>query len=57
MEAMTRPVGHELSTLLSSAASGDEVAFGRIVSTHHEEMYGICMVICRDRARAEEAVH
>ena len=53
---MTRPASRELPGLLSSAASGDEVAFGRIVAAHQAEMYGISVVVCRDRALAEEAV-
>jgi RNA polymerase sigma factor (sigma-70 family) len=56
MEAMIRPVSRELPGLISSAASGDEVAFGRIVGAHHAEMYSICVVVCRDRGLAEEAV-
>ncbi len=53
---MTRFASAELTGLISDAASGDEVAFGRIVATHHGEMYSIAVVVCRDRALAEEAV-
>ena len=41
---------------VASAVAGDEVAFARIVSTHHGEMYRICVFVCRDTAMAEEAV-
>jgi len=53
---MTRLASRELPGLILSAASGDEIAFGRIVATHQAEMYGISVVICRDRVLADEAV-
>ena len=41
--------------LLASAASGDEVAFRRIVTEHHDDMRRVCMAIADDRAIADEA--
>jgi len=46
----------DLGRIVESAAEGDEVAFGRIVAALQEQMYCICMVVCRDRSLAEEAV-
>ncbi len=56
MEAMSGAAGYELQGTLASAAAGDEVAFGRIVSEYHGELYAICILVCRDRSMAEEAV-
>jgi RNA polymerase sigma factor (sigma-70 family) len=56
MEAMTKALDPDISAAIASAAAGDDLAFGRIVATHHNEMYSICVVICRDRPLAEEAV-
>lgn len=46
----------DLGRIVESAAEGDEVAFGRIVAAYQQQMYCICMVVCRDRPLAEEAV-
>jgi hypothetical protein len=40
MEAMSRAADHDLSSVISSAAAGDEVAFRRIVMPCQEELYG-----------------
>lgn len=56
MEAMTTGADRDLSAVVASAAAGDDAAFGRIVAAHHEQMYSICVVICRERPMAEEAV-
>ena len=42
---------------VASAATGDEVAFARIVAAYHDDMARICFVICRDTALAQEAAH
>jgi RNA polymerase sigma-70 factor (ECF subfamily) len=57
MEAMTRAFDHVLARTLASAVQGDDVAFARIVAAHHAEMFSICVLVCRDRTMAEEAVH
>ena len=41
--------------LLSSAISGDEIAFRRIISEHHEDMRRVCLAISGDHAIADEA--
>jgi RNA polymerase sigma factor (sigma-70 family) len=46
----------DLGSIVESAARGDEIAFGRIVAAYQEQMYSICVVMCRDRSLAEEAV-
>ena len=56
MEAMTKTADRDLSVALASAAAGDDIAFGSIVAAHQNEMYSICVVVCRDRLMAEEAV-
>ena len=38
------------------AASGDEVAFARIVRAYHDDMTRVCFVICGDLDVADEAV-
>ena len=53
---MTKALDPDLSAAIASAAAGDDLAFGRIVAAHHNEMYSICVVICRERPLAEEAV-
>lgn len=44
-------------TLVTQAASGDEVAFARIVAAHHDDMARVAYVVCRDPQMAQEAVH
>lgn len=40
----------------TSAAAGDELAFGHIITAHHEDMRGVCQAISGDAAIADEAV-
>lgn len=56
MGVMAGTADQELRSIVGQAASGDEVAFGRIVAAYHAPMYCVCMAICRDRALADEAV-
>ena len=56
MGAMAGTAEQDLGSIVESAAEGDEVAFGRIVAAYQEQMYCICVVVCRDRSLAEEAV-
>jgi len=53
---MAGTADRELVGIVESAAEGDEIAFGRIVDAYQEQMYCICVVVCRDRTMAEEAV-
>jgi len=53
---MTRAVDRESGGDIDLAVAGDEVAFARIVATHHEDMRRVCAVVCSDDAVAEEAV-
>jgi RNA polymerase sigma factor (sigma-70 family) len=42
-------------SLVARAASGDEVAFARIVAVHHDDMARVAFVVCRDVQLAQEA--
>jgi RNA polymerase sigma-70 factor (ECF subfamily) len=44
-------------SLVAQAATGDEVAFARIVAAYHDDMARVCFVVCRDVALAQEAAH
>lgn len=46
----------DLGSIVESAAEGDEIAFERIVAAYQDQMYCVCVVVCRDRSLAEEAV-
>ena len=41
---------------VARAAGGDEVAFARIVSAHHDDMARVAFVVCGDVEIAQEAV-
>jgi RNA polymerase sigma-70 factor (ECF subfamily) len=56
MEAVARAADLELESALASAAAGDHAAFRRIVAAYQEDLYGICVLVCRDRALADEAL-
>lgn len=45
-----------LVAVVARAATGDEVAFARIVAAHHDDMARVCFVICGDVDLAQEAV-
>jgi RNA polymerase sigma-70 factor (ECF subfamily) len=54
---------HELATprglaptVVAQAASGDAMAFARIVEAHHDDMARVCFVICGDQDMAQDAV-
>ena len=55
MGVMAGTADQDLVGLVASAAAGDELAFARIVSTFHEQVYSIAMIVCRERMTAEEA--
>jgi RNA polymerase sigma factor (sigma-70 family) len=44
------------SSLVEQAATGDEVAFARIVAAYHDDMARVCFVVCHDIHLAQEAV-
>jgi RNA polymerase sigma factor (sigma-70 family) len=45
-----------LAQAITGAASGDEIAFARIVGAHHDDMARVAYVVCRDADLAQEAV-
>lgn len=45
-----------LRASVARAASGDEVAFARIVAAHHDDMARVAFVVCGDVDLAQEAV-
>jgi RNA polymerase sigma factor (sigma-70 family) len=45
-----------LEAVVESAATGDEVAFARIVAAHHADMTRVSFVVCGDVEIANEAV-
>ena len=45
-----------LRTAVARAATGDEVAFARIVAAHHDDMARVAFVVCGDVELAQEAV-
>lgn len=51
---MTDP--ETLRGMVASAATGDEVAFARIVAAHHDDMARVSFVVCGDVTLAQEAV-
>jgi RNA polymerase sigma-70 factor (ECF subfamily) len=55
MEAMTRLADGRRSSMLASAAAGDEVAFQQIILEHHDDMRRVATYITRDHALADEA--
>ena len=57
--AMTDILASELATTeatVRSAATGDEVAFARLVAEHHVTMSRVAFVVCGDREAARDAV-
>jgi len=55
MGAMATAADERLVGYVESAAAGDEFAFEGIVAALHEQVYSICMIVCRDRLLAEES--
>lgn len=53
---MTRVAHWDLEGTVASAASGDDIAFARIVEAYHEDMRRVCAFVTRDDALAEDAV-
>ncbi|MEZ4596153.1 MAG: sigma factor [Chloroflexota bacterium] len=43
--------------VVAQAATGDEVAFARIVAAHHDDMARVAFVVCHDAQMAHEAAH
>jgi len=56
MEAMSGAAGTDNARVLASAAAGDEIAFASIVAAHDDEMFRVCVAVCRDHAVATDAV-
>jgi len=43
--------------IVAQAATGDELAFARIVAAHHDDMARVAFVVCHDVQMAHEAAH
>lgn len=56
MEAMTQVAQQDVRGVIASAAAGDEIAFGRIVADHHEDMRRVCAFVTGDEVIADDAV-
>jgi DNA-directed RNA polymerase specialized sigma24 family protein len=56
MHAMPSAADKDLTGLIATAATGDEVAFARIVDAYHDDMRRVCAFITRDMGLAEDAV-
>jgi RNA polymerase sigma factor (sigma-70 family) len=54
VQAVTDP--ETLRSMVASAATGDEVAFARIVAAHHDDMARVAFVVCGDVELAQDAV-
>lgn len=55
MEALTPTLEGERAELLRSAVAGDELAFRRLISEHHEDMRRVCLAIFGNHSIAEDA--
>jgi RNA polymerase sigma-70 factor, ECF subfamily len=56
---MTKAMVHDataIDTVVRSAATGDEVAFARLVAEHHASMSRVAYVICGDQETTRDAV-
>ncbi len=56
MGGMVRAIDTDLGGTVASAVAGDDLAFERIVATHHEDMRRVCVVMSHDDELADEAV-
>ena len=56
MQSVTRMAGQTRGETLVSAVAGDEAAFARVVAEYDDEMYRVCVTVCRDRTVAADAV-
>ena len=56
VEVMTRVAKPDAGGLIEFAASGDDIAFARIVAENQEDTRRVCAVVCGDDGLAEEAV-
>ena len=46
----------DLAAVVATAATGDDIAFARIVDAYHDDMRRVCAFITRDMGLAEDAV-
>jgi len=44
------------ASIVEAAATGDTMAFARIVRAHHDDMVRVCQVVCGDADLAQDAV-
>ena len=52
---MTRTASRQDAEVLAAAAAGDEIAFRRLIATHHEDMRRVAAYVAHDHAIAEDA--
>jgi RNA polymerase sigma-70 factor (ECF subfamily) len=55
MEAETRMVRRDATSIIASAAAGDEYAFRRLIAEHQEDMRRVCAYVTGESVIAEEA--
>lgn len=56
MDAMPSAADKDLAGVVAMAATGDDVAFARLVDAYHDDMRRVCAFITRDMGLAEDAV-
>jgi RNA polymerase sigma-70 factor (ECF subfamily) len=56
MGAMPQVVDTDQARVIESAATGDELAFARIVAEYHGQMHRVCVFVCGDEQIAADAV-
>jgi RNA polymerase sigma-70 factor (ECF subfamily) len=56
MAVIASSATEKASALIASAAAGDAAAFSSIVTSNHEDMRRVCMVVAGDEGIADEAV-
>jgi len=56
MGAVSRLADRRRTDVVAAAATGDEIAFRRLIAAHHEDMRRVCLAFSGDPSVAEEAV-
>ena len=55
MEATASAADGDLRVIVAAAASGDELAFARIIAAHHDDLRRVCGFVMKDDALGEDA--
>ena len=55
MEVETRMARRDATSIIASAAAGDEIAFRRLIAEHQEDMRRVCSYVTGEGAIADEA--